>query len=220
MIPQTPIQNGLFQKFGNYKAFFNHFKPGNLLVLYEDIDTVEDSLRQERFTLQDIDVLYSTEQFHAGIEYIMEWLEFINIYSNISKPLKDTQLVAFQIYKKHKLLYLTDLKVIFEKMMDGDYGPFYGSIDSTRIHSSFKDYSASRNLAQAKIKGLLQDEMRAKLEKLFDDTKGKMLRKYKEKYGDSPIVKDPRELAREVEEATKEKAAAIRREFFEIHGIR
>lgn len=143
----TEIQLKTRQSYKTYKEFLQDYKPEQLLVLYDDISTVEKSVAGVRLTIDDVDKVYSSDQFSAGVNYLELWLDFVNRFSNINKPLVETRAVAFMIHNDYKHFHLADLKVIFKNLMIGEYGSFYGSVDAQRILTAFAQYASARRKA-------------------------------------------------------------------------
>lgn len=166
MIPQSPIQNDLFQKFPKYELFWEHFKPSNLSLLYEDIVTVEESIAQVRISIEDIRILYSVKNIHAGIDYLSKWVDYLQDFLNINNRLKKVQDVAAVLYRDHRHLYLSDLTIIFNGILGSEYGRFYGSVDSQTIITSFRVYNVSRYNAYLQAYRLIKQLIDSRLDEI------------------------------------------------------
>lgn len=140
----TSIQAKLISSYPTYNDFTNNIKATDIQKNFEDIETIEDSVNKKRVSLEDITIIYSFKQIHPGVEFLSEWLNFLQRFLNINKQLPEVKAVAFMIYKQYKHLYLTDLKLLFEKIVHAEYGTFYGSVDSQRILYSFMQYNIQR----------------------------------------------------------------------------
>lgn len=143
----TPLQLKTRLSYPSYKEFMQDYKPEQLLVLYDDINTVSQSVLCVRLTISDVDSVYSGDKFSAGVDYIEKWLDFVNRFSNINKPLIETKAVAYMIYNDYRHFHLADLKVLFKNLMIGEYGSFYGSVDAQRILTAFAQYASARRKA-------------------------------------------------------------------------
>lgn len=143
----TEIQLKTRQSYKTYKDFLQDYKPEQLLVLYDDISNLESSVASVRLTLHDVDKVYSGDKFSAGVNYVELWLDFVNRFSNINKPLIETKAVAYMIFHDYKHFHLADLKVLFKNLMIGEYGSFYGSVDAQRILTAFAQYALARKKA-------------------------------------------------------------------------
>ena len=142
----TPTQQKIIISYPTYEKFMDNFKPAQLLVTYANITTISRSVavRVPRLMLEDINDTYSSPKMNAGVSYVKSWLDFLNKFSNLNKQLTETESVAFMIYTGHKRFYLTDMKIIFEKIMRCEYGIFYGSVDAPRILGAFTQYAMER----------------------------------------------------------------------------
>jgi len=144
----TPTQQKIIIAYPTYAKFLDDYKPAQLLVTYADINTISKSVAviNPRLMLEDINMAYSTDKLNAGVAYVKSWLDFLNKFSNLNKQLTETESVAFMIYNGHKSFYLTDMKIIFEKIMRCEYGIFYGSVDAPRILGAFTQYAQDREV--------------------------------------------------------------------------
>jgi hypothetical protein len=147
----TPLQLKVLSIYPTYQKFMIDFKPIQLLVQYDDVNTIEQSLSNQRMTIGDICMIYPTDKTNASVDYIREWLSALNRTLNINKPLTDLDPIAYMLYKDHKYLYLTDFKIIFERIVRGDYGMFYGSVDAQLILKSFVNYTGEWKSIKKKI---------------------------------------------------------------------
>jgi len=183
----NPIQQKTLSLYPTYPKFFNDYKPAQLLVTYDDVNTIEQSLSIPRMTIDDIRIIYPEENKNCSVDYLVNWLGFINRLSNINKPLTELDSVAYMIYKDHKMLYLSDLKIIFEKIMKAEYGTFYGSVDAQRILYAFVQYATERNLLDSKNRVEMQlknettkpvkTELQKKMEEIIRNAKTEVSKK-------------------------------------------
>lgn len=188
MIPITElnkVQKTVLKNFPTFPHFLSGFSPAQLLVNYSEINTIEESVVKRRVTIEDINIIYNDAEMPA-VKYITEWLDFLNRFSNINKHLTETRAVAFMIFKDYKHFYLSDLKIIFEKLMRGEYGPFYGSVDAQRILIGFMQYKIERDIVTRRNKASLQNELESFLDKIKSDVQSEVFAIMKEKYKDLP----------------------------------
>jgi len=145
------------------------FNPAQLLVNYDEINTIEQSTVKPRMRIADIDIIYQDTKRNAAVDYLVKWLDFLNRFSNINKQLTELNSVAYMIYKDYKELYLSDLKIIFEKIMRAEYGPFYGSVDAQRILYGFMQYNTERKILMQKRRVKLEIELENHLDRVRKD---------------------------------------------------
>lgn len=146
----TPLQDKTFAQYPTFEAFIKDYEPKNLLVIYADKNTIEDSVTRVGLTLEDINTMYANNGTLPGAYYMVYWLQFLNKFSNITKPLTELQAVSVMLYNSYRYFHLADLKIIFEKIMKSEYGTFYGSVDAQRIITSFFQYSVERSYIKTK----------------------------------------------------------------------
>ncbi len=142
-------QKVLLESCPSFEKFLSNYSPANLLVIYSDVFSLTKSVSSIRLSLNDINIVYTKT---LAVKYVEEWLKFLNTCSNINKPLTNTSAVAFIIFNNYKHLYLSDMKLIFEWLLRGDYGAFYNSIDAQRILTAFNQYNIQREQEIPKIK--------------------------------------------------------------------
>jgi len=172
MIPPanlTPTQNQILKKYPTYASFYTDYNPAQLLVNYDEINTIEESISRRRMRICDIEILYPDEKRNAAVEYIVRWLDFLNKFSNINKQLTELNSVAYMIFKDYKELYLSDLKIIFEKIMRAEYGPFYGSVDAQRILYGFMQYNIERMSLVQKQRIKFENELETLKDRILKD---------------------------------------------------
>ena len=155
----TKIQLSIFQQYPSFKDFLTDYHPAQLLVNYDEINTLQQSLSKFRMRIEDIHIIYSEGIRNASVDYVVKWLDFLNKFSNINKQLTELNSVAYMIYKDYKDFYLSDLKIIFERIMRAEYGPFYGSVDAQRILYGFSQYNQERNMLLQKEKSKFNKEL-------------------------------------------------------------
>ena len=165
MIPRNEIQKKTRELYPTFNSFLVELSPANLLVMYDDINTIEASISTPRLSIADIFEIYTDGKNHPGIEYLEYWIKYINDISNLPKIITRTRDVAVMIYKDHAHFYLTDLKIVFERIMRGEYGPFYGAVDTQRILNACLQYSIERN----KATNAIQRELDEKLNRLMTE---------------------------------------------------
>lgn len=166
--PLTPLQQQTHVLYPDYKHFIADYVPSQLLALYESVHSIRKSVLETRLAITDICAIYNTDKLNAGIDYINKWLIFLNDLSNINKPLKQTQPVAFMIFSRFSHFYFADLKVLLEKILLGEYGPFYGSVDAQRILTAFAIYDSERAGQIDKINKDAERFVQMQMQALYD----------------------------------------------------
>lgn len=166
-------QKNIFGSYPTYENFLSVLHPNKMLVAFADITSIEQSISKKRISLEDVDVYYQRPGFSPAVDYLEKWLEFLNQFSNINKPLIEKKAVAFMIYSKRKHFFLTDLKILFCEIMDGRHGTFFGSVDAQRILYAFAQYDIARMQTATKYLQKINDK--------FDSIKGEIERREKDR---------------------------------------
>mgnify|MGYP001339326271 FL=1 len=133
--------SSLFKLPTTYSEFLNEFSPKLLDAIMADIRTIDDTIEKERTTLLQLEESYGLKD---AVDYIDRWLQVLNGTLNIRNPLVETTKIAFKIYDRFSHLYITDLKLVSDKILFGDGVQFYGSVDAQAILKAFGDYNIER----------------------------------------------------------------------------
>lgn len=147
------IAEKTLQSFGNWKIFLDNFSPKQMVVNFDNVRNIYDVLREERLSLSTLSEIYPIEKSIAGFEFMKEWIEFLNVFSNINKilPKQVIHPLAYTLYSRYSRFTLADLKVVFDFILEGRYGTFYGSVDTQLILSAFAKYNADRIDSEKKL---------------------------------------------------------------------
>ena len=140
----TPIQQKVLKVCPTYQKFLEQNKPDFLLVTFSGVTTIEQSIERTRMQISDLEIVYPDAQ-NTSEDYFKKWLMRLNSILNIQKPLTEIDTVAYMLYSGYRHLYLSDLKLILEKLIRGEYGQFYATVDAQRIMQGFILYDKERN---------------------------------------------------------------------------
>lgn len=140
----TPIQQKVLKVCPTYPKFLEQNKPDFLLVTFSGVTTIEQSIERHRMQISDLEIVYPDAQ-NTSEDYFKKWLMRLNSILNIQKPLTEIDTVAYMLYSGYRHLYLSDLKLILEKLIRGEYGQFYATVDAQRIMQGFILYDKERN---------------------------------------------------------------------------
>lgn len=150
----NPIQQQALSIYPTYQKFFDDYKPKQLLVSFENITTIEESISKPRITIGDLCLIYpdSSGKKNVSVDFIKSWLVYLNSILNINKPLLEIDPIAFMIYTDYKCLYLSDFKIILGRIVKNEYGTFYGSVDAQLIMRAFGQYTKDWKALQRKMR--------------------------------------------------------------------
>lgn len=84
------------------------------------------------------------EEFAKG--FVMAWLVYLNEVLNLNKPMNETQieLCANSVMKEFYYLKISDLSLLFHRIITGQYGEFYESLSIAKLLSFFREYEKER----------------------------------------------------------------------------
>lgn len=84
------------------------------------------------------------KQFTEGL--VMGWLAYLNSMLNLNKPMTDDQieLCAINVTEEFYSLKISDLTLLFKKIISGQYGEFYESISPAKVLTFFRQYFEER----------------------------------------------------------------------------
>lgn len=157
------LKKQLQQTFPSWQAFVKAQDPKQLIVNYDSIRRLSDVYESTPVTLALLTDCYPLKETFAGLDYLSRWLTFLNDFLNINKgiPTQFLGQLAYTLYAKYNHFRLSDLKLLFDFILESRYGTFYGSIDTQRIVSSFFEYNRERNDVFRRIE---EEEARRKKE--------------------------------------------------------
>lgn len=190
------LEKEILSKYPNWKGFLQAQSPEQLLVNYDFVNNFSDIYSTSPITLKFITELYKLPKSYAGFEYLEKWLHFLNDFLNINKGLQPgiIKQLSYMLYARYNHFRLSDMKLLFNHILDSRYGTFYGSIDTQRIVSSFYEYSNERKDAFLKIETKIAEEEKKKQRErpagLPDFDRLPNLKKYFTGNGDKDLVND------------------------------
>jgi len=104
------------------------------------------------------------KQFTEGM--VMIWLMYLNNMLNLRKPLTEDQieLCAITIVNDYASLKMSDLTLLFKRIISGQFGEFFESLSVAKVLTFFRNYNEERlNLAE-------EMSIRTHNDKMSDDT--------------------------------------------------
>lgn len=82
--------------------------------------------------------------FTVGL--LMVWLVYLNAMLNLNKPMTEDQIemCAEEIVNEFYALKVSDITLLFKRIMSGAYGEFYESLSAQKVLSYFRLYFEER----------------------------------------------------------------------------
>lgn len=158
----SDLKQQIFDRYPSWPAFLQDQSPEQLIVNYDFVNNFNDVYTTSDITLKLLTELYKLKKSYAGYEYLERWLNFLNDFLNINKGLQPGVIkqLSYILYAKYSHFRLSDMKLLFNYILDSRYGTFYGSIDTQRISSSFFGYSNERKEAFTKIEKEIEERQK------------------------------------------------------------
>ena len=79
-------------------------------------------------------------------KFIMLWLVYLNEMLNLNKPMTEAQirLCSSQLLAEYGYLKVTELTLIFKRILSGEYGEFYERLGIDKLLKFFREYDKER----------------------------------------------------------------------------
>ena len=113
------------------------------MVKSSKLVSVSDAMNSKSQSLGKIQREQSVE-FSEGI--IKMWLLYLNKILNLNKPMSDEQikLAAVLICEEFYMLKMSDLTLLFKRIISGQYGEFYERLSIDKVLTFFRNYLEER----------------------------------------------------------------------------
>jgi hypothetical protein len=85
-----------------------------------------------------------SKKFTEGL--VLVWLMYLNEILNLNKPMSEEQmkLAAVLICEEFYMLKMSDLTLLFKRIISGQYGDFYERISINKVLTFFRNYLEER----------------------------------------------------------------------------
>lgn len=125
------------------KEFLRVYSPNNCLMHSSSLKGVSDALSRQTLSLVQIKK-GKGEVFLRS--YISMWLIYLNEVLNLNNPLTEAQieLCAEQIMADYHHLKISELSLIFKRIVSGECGELYERISMPKIMNIFRQYEQER----------------------------------------------------------------------------
>ena len=125
------------------QKFLETYSPQVWMVKSSKLVSVSDAMNSKSQSLGKIQREQSGE-FSEGI--IKMWLLYLNKILNLNKPMSDEQikLAAVLICEEFYMLKMSDLSLLFKRIISGQYGEFYERLSIDKVLTFFRNYLEER----------------------------------------------------------------------------
>lgn len=85
-----------------------------------------------------------SKKFTEGL--VLVWLMYLNEILNLNKPMSEEQmkLAAVLICEEFYMLKMSDLTLLFKRIISGQYGEFYERLSINKVLTFFRNYLEER----------------------------------------------------------------------------
>ena len=119
------------------------YHPKNCLANLNKVATVDDAMNTSTPSIAFLQRAKGKE-FSEGL--ITFWLIYLNNILNLNKPMSEDQitLCAKMIVEEYYMLKISDLTLIFKRIISGQYGEFYERLSIDKVMTFFRTYLDER----------------------------------------------------------------------------
>lgn len=119
------------------------YNPKNCFKYANKVTSIDKAINAEAPTIATFKREKSRE---FTLNLIMMWLVYLNAMLNLNKPMSEEQIemCAEEIINEFYALKISDLTLLFKRIIAGSYGEFFESISTAKLLSYFRDYFNER----------------------------------------------------------------------------
>mgnify|MGYP000041133761 CR=1 FL=1 len=129
------------------KNLLERFSPDNCMLYAGKVATIEDAINSKAPSIASF-VGGHGKDFTEGL--ITFWLLYLNKILNLNKPMSEDQikLCSSMVLEEYSMLKISDLTLLFKRIISGQYGEFYERLSIDKVMTFFRTYTDDRlNLA-------------------------------------------------------------------------
>ena len=119
------------------------YSPSQCLLKLNDIISVEDAINSEMHSIGRLQ-REESKKFTRGL--VIVWLAYLNKMLNLNKSMSETQikLASSLICEDFYMLKMSDLTLIFRRIISGQYGEFFERLSIDKVLTFFREYREER----------------------------------------------------------------------------
>ncbi len=139
--PVIQIQQGI-QKISREKLL-KLYNPSNCIENSNKLKTIEDAIGSKAPSIGALQ-RDNGKKFTQGLVNV--WLIYLNEMLNLNKPMSESQvkLCSGMILDEFYALKISDLTILFKRIISGEYGEFYERLSIDKVMSFFRKYFNER----------------------------------------------------------------------------
>lgn len=125
------------------KNLLEKYSPKNCMLHAGKIATVEQALNSKAPSIASFQREQGRE-FTEGL--ITFWLLYLNNILNLNKPMSEEQinLCSSMVVEEFYMLKVSDLTLLFKRIVSGQYGEFYERLSIDKVLTFFREYLEER----------------------------------------------------------------------------
>ena len=136
-----PIKQAIQQT--SKKILLSRYNPSNCMAHAGKLVSVTDAINSPSHSLGKIQREQS-KKFTEGL--VLVWLMYLNEILNLNKPMSEEQmkLASVLICEEFYMLKMSDLTLLFKRIISGQYGDFYERLSINKVLTFFRNYLEER----------------------------------------------------------------------------
>ena len=125
------------------KNLLEKYSPKNCMLHSGKVKTIEEAINSKAPSIGKFQNQQG-KQFTEGL--ITFWLLYLNKVLNLNKPMSEEQinLCSSMIVDEFYMLKISDLTLLFKKIISGQYGEFYERLSIDKVLTFFREYLEER----------------------------------------------------------------------------
>ena len=125
------------------KNLLEKYSPKNCMLHAGKITTIEQALNSKAPSIASFQ-RQQGRQFTEGL--ITFWLLYLNNILNLNKPMSEEQinLCSNMVVEEFYMFKVSDLTLLFKRIISGQYGEFYERLSIDKILTFFREYLEER----------------------------------------------------------------------------
>lgn len=125
------------------KNLLEKYSPKNCMLHSGKVKTIEEAINSKAPSIGKFQNQQG-KQFTEGL--ITFWLLYLNKVLNLNKPMSEEQinLCSSMIVEEFYMLKVSDLTLLFKRIISGQYGEFYERLSIDKVLTFFREYLEER----------------------------------------------------------------------------
>ena len=125
------------------KNLLEKYSPKNCMLDFSKVKTIEQALNSKAPSIASFQ-RQQGRQFTEGL--ITFWLLYLNNILNLNKPMSEEQinLCSNMVVEEFYMFKVSDLTLLFKRIISGQYGEFYERLSIDKILTFFRTYLEER----------------------------------------------------------------------------